>query len=153
DAIERALAELREFAGDVLAAKDPMAAQRLVDAGHALAGLVEVDHELLEEAAGELDVHALDAAERLRRVMPLLQDQLAHLPHSLWAQERQVHGIGDCPEIDRVAGPVLSRLAHAVGGLMRARQREAMLPRPARTRDADEKAVVLAHVLFLVARG
>ena len=51
DAVERALSELREVAREVLAAEDPARAQRRVDLGDRPARLVEVDDELLEEAA------------------------------------------------------------------------------------------------------
>ena len=53
-AIERALAELRELLRQILAAEDlVLLAQRLVDLGDAFAGAVEIDDELLEEAARE----------------------------------------------------------------------------------------------------
>src|ERR1700675_3735528 len=78
DAIERALAELREFSGDILAAEDAVPAQGLVDPRHGLARAVEIDHELLEEGLGKLDPNALDPGERLCRVVGLLEDQRAN---------------------------------------------------------------------------
>ena len=52
-AVERALAELRKLGRQVLAAEDPLLAQRLVDRGDGLSGAVEVDDEFLEEIVGK----------------------------------------------------------------------------------------------------
>ena len=44
-----------------------------------LPGAVEIDDELLEEAGGEPDPHAVDLRQPPRRVMRALDDQLADL--------------------------------------------------------------------------
>ena len=60
DAVEGALAELREVGREVLAAEDPALAKRAVHLGDRPARLVEVDDELLEESVGEQEAHAVE---------------------------------------------------------------------------------------------
>ncbi len=92
--------QLGKFAGNIFAAEDAVAAQPFVDAGHRLAGAVEIDDEFLEEALGELDGDALDPPERLGGVMGLLHDEFAHLLQALGPQQREIDGVRDGPEID-----------------------------------------------------
>ena len=119
----------RELGRQVLAAEDAVCSRKaLVDRGHGPAGAGEVDDELLEEAAPNGMLHARNRRQPPRRVGGRAAGSVSPTSRMpCGPEQRHVDRVGDGPEIDRVAGPVLALLAHAVGGLVRRGEAEAEL--------------------------
>ena len=143
-----------EGVAEVLAADDALAQQALVDGGDALAGAVEIDHELLEEGAGEeRRLHALDATDALGGVGGALDDALAELAHALRTHEREIDGGGDAPQPLGGAVVVGSGVALVIGGAFERADAEAERAALGRLGEADEEARIFVDETGLVAGG
>src|SRR5438270_10852053 len=78
-AVQAALSELREFAGDIFPAKDLVCKQALVNLAHSLARPIEVHQELLEERSRKNEFHSVDSDNPLRRILSFLHNGLSDL--------------------------------------------------------------------------